>query len=316
MYFFGYDLEDYLEVSAFTSPAHRCQGAFTSLFQKLMEGYEETPVCFYPDGNSYDALMTMEVLDCEYSGTEHLMRLEKDLKWLWMLQLQKIIPPLLFIRQQRMTYLHLSQFTVPPSILEKEDSIAFLEQSFDTGETIWCITANNTIVGLVLTSIQPDQTNLYGLAIHPEYQKKGYGRDAVKVLLQKPEITFPVTLHVTEENEAAFKIYKGMGFVTTQELMEVLVLTNVSHKNSHHKNAAGHMTGGILFSPFSRSVNFLPCLRNCLHTCTFFCFPHVAIGTVQNAPEIDFHFQLPVLLHNAVHSCVCSYGNDISLPTL
>ena len=104
--------------------------------------------------------------------------------------------------------------------MEKEDSIAFLEQSFDTGETIWCITANNTIVGLVLTSIQPDQTNLYGLAIHPEYQRKGYGRDAVKVLLQKPEITFPVTLHVTEENEPAFKIYKNIGFVTTQELME------------------------------------------------------------------------------------------------
>ena len=104
--------------------------------------------------------------------------------------------------------------------MEKEDSIAFLEQSFDTGETIWCIAAGGTIVGLVLTSIQPDQTNLYGLAIHPEYQGKGYGRDAVNVLLQKPEITFPVTLHVTEENEAAFKIYKGMGFVTTQELME------------------------------------------------------------------------------------------------
>ena len=44
--------------------------------------------------------------------------------------------------------------------MEKEDSIAFLEQSFDTGETIWCIAAGGTIVGLVLTSIQPDQTNL------------------------------------------------------------------------------------------------------------------------------------------------------------
>ena len=69
-------------------------------------------------------------------------------------------------------------------------------------------------------NLNPTRPDKSLLAIHPEYQGKGYGRDAVNVLLQKPEITFPVTLHVTEENEAAFKIYKGMGFVTTQELME------------------------------------------------------------------------------------------------
>lgn len=217
---FCYDLEDYLEVSAFTSPAHRCQGAFTSLFQKLMEGYEETPVCFYPDGNSYDALMTMEVLDCEYSGTEHLMRLEKRPEVAVDAAIAEDNTTVTLYPATKDDLLALVAVHSAAFDMEKEDSIAFLEQSFDTGETIWCITANNTIVGLVLTSIQPDQTNLYGLAIHPEYQKKGYGRDAVKVLLQKPEITFPVTLHVTEENEAAFKIYKGMGFVTTQELME------------------------------------------------------------------------------------------------
>ena len=220
MYFFCYDLEDYLEVSAFTSPAHRCQGAFTSLFQKLMEGYEETPVCFYPDGNSYDALMTMEVLDCEYSGTEHLMRLEKRPEVAVDAAIAEDNTTVTLYPATKDDLLALVAVHSAAFDMEKEDSIAFLEQSFDTGETIWCITANNTIVGLVLTSIQPDQTNLYGLAIHPEYQKKGYGRDAVKVLLQKPEITFPVTLHVTEENEAAFKIYKGIGFVTTQELME------------------------------------------------------------------------------------------------
>lgn len=217
---FCYDLEDYLEVSAFTSPAHRCQGAFTSLFQKLMEGYEETPVCFYPDGNSYDALMTMEVLDCEYSGTEHLMRLEKRPEVAGDAAIAEnnatvTLYPAIKDDLLALVAVHSAAFD-----MEKEDSIAFLDQSFDTGETIWCIAAGGTIVGLVLTSIQPDQTNLYGLAIHPEYQGKGYGRDAVNVLLQKPEITFPVTLHVTEENEAAFKIYKGMGFVTTQELME------------------------------------------------------------------------------------------------
>lgn len=217
---FCYDLEDYLEVSAFTSPAHRCQGAFTSLFQKLMEGYEETPVCFYPDGNSYDALMTMEVLDCEYSGTEHLMRLEKRPEVAVDAAIAEDNTTVTLYPATKDDLLALIAVHSAAFDMEKEDSIAFLEQSFDTGETIWCIAADSTIVGLVLTSIQPDQTNIYGLAIHPEYQGKGYGRDAVKVLLQKPEITFPVTLHVTEENEAAFKIYKGMGFVTTQELME------------------------------------------------------------------------------------------------
>lgn len=217
---FCYDLEDYLEVSAFTSPAHRCQGAFTTLFQKLMEGYEETPVCFYPDGNSYDALMTMEVLDCEYSGTEHLMRLEHKPEVAVDAAIAENNTTVTLYPATKDDLLALVAVHSAAFDMEKEDSIAFLEQSFDTGETIWCIAAVGTIVGLVLTSIQPDQTNLYGLAIHPEYQKKGYGRDAVKVLLQKPEITFPVTLHVTEENEAAYKIYKGMGFVTTQELME------------------------------------------------------------------------------------------------
>lgn len=217
---FCYDLEDYLEVSAFTSPAHRCQGAFTSLFQKLMEGYEETPVCFYPDGNSYDALMTMEVLDCEYSGTEHLMRLEKRPEVAVDASIAENNATVTLYPATKDDLLALVAVHSAAFDMEKEDSIAFLEQSFDTGETIWCIAAGGTIVGLVLTAIQPDQTNLYGLAIHPEYQGKGYGRDAVKVLLQKPDITFPVTLHVTEENEAAFKIYKGMGFVTTQELME------------------------------------------------------------------------------------------------
>lgn len=217
---FCYDLEDYLEVSAFTSPAHRCQGAFTSLFQKLMEGYEETPVCFYPDGNSYDALMTMEVLDCEYSGTEHLMRLEKRPEVAGNATIAENNATVTLYPATKDNLLALVAVHSAAFDMEKEDSIAFLEQSFDTVETIWCIAADGTIVGLVLTSIQPDQTNLYGLAIHPEYQGKGYGRDAVNVLLQKPEITFPVTLHVTEENEPAFKIYKNIGFVTTQELME------------------------------------------------------------------------------------------------
>lgn len=247
---FCYDLEEYLEVSAFTSPSHRCQGAFTSLFQKLIEGYEEIPICFYPDGNSYDALMTMEVLECEYSGTEHLMRLDRRPKESRAEQNQTeqnqseqnrygVKKESVSLHQaNEEELLSLSSIHSAAFDMEEEESKAFLEQAFDSGETIWCITADDTgkhseavnsvnqttqpkeLVGLVLTSIQPDQTNLYGLAIHPRHQGKGYGCAAVQTLLQMPKITFPVTLHVTEENEAAYRIYKKLGFRTTQELME------------------------------------------------------------------------------------------------
>jgi len=106
--------------------------------------------------------------------------------------------------------------------MEKEDSIAFLEQSFDTGETIWCIAAGGTIVGLVLTSIQPDQTNLYGLAIHPEYQGKGIATAALDELIRIAKETKKkaVRLDAIGTNKPAQKLYEKYGFINCGKAME------------------------------------------------------------------------------------------------
>lgn len=214
---FCYDCEDYLEVSAFTSPKHRCQGFFTSLFQELISQYDELPVCFYPDGNSYDALMTLEVLECEYSGTEHLMRLDA--------------PPAGSAEQTTVTLNRADTALLPVLAaihsasfdMDEAASYAFLEQSIESGDTVWAICADDSakkVIGLVLTSIQPSETSLYGLAIHPDFRQNGYGLAAAEALCRIRELNYPIVLHVTEENQAAYRIYRHLGFVTTQELME------------------------------------------------------------------------------------------------
>ena len=214
---FCYDLEDYLEVSGFTNPSKRCQGLFTSLFQKLLDDCGEVPVCFYLDGNSYDALMTMQVLDCEYAGTEHMMVLKNR-----PVRPDSDLPVIV----KKASHDDLDTFSQIHSLafeMEIGDSGDFLEQAFNTGETLWCISkadSPNEICGMVITSIQDDQTSLYALAVSPQYQGQKIGHFAIESLLQMPDINFPVTLHVTEENTAAYLIYKNLGFLTTQELME------------------------------------------------------------------------------------------------
>lgn len=64
--------------------------------------------------------MTMEVLDCEYSGTEHLMRLEKRPEVAGDAAIAENNATVTLYPATKMTYLHLSQFTVPPSIWKKK----------------------------------------------------------------------------------------------------------------------------------------------------------------------------------------------------
>ncbi len=212
----AYPSDDYTEITAFTHPKRRCQGLFTSLFERYMSQNDEGPVCFFPDGCSYDALSTLEVLDCEYSSTEHLMTCD--------LKTRPILPfsphfDLLACDEsdiKALVAIHSRAFD-----MSLDESTEFLQSSFDDDAVCWKITKGEHIVGLCLGSADKDTVYLYGFCIDPRFQNKGYGQNALALLLDCLSDAYTtVRIQVAEENTAAYRLYCKAGFVSTQELME------------------------------------------------------------------------------------------------
>lgn len=210
----AYPCEEYTEITAFTHPDFRCQGIFTSLFSRFLEKNGEGPVCFYPDGCSYDALCTLEVLDCEYSGTEQLMSC--DLKSRPRLPFSPAFRLNVCDDPDLLAPIHSSAFG-----LTLDESREFLQESLQDDAVCWLITNEDTPVGMCLGSADKDTVYLYGLCMDPKYQHQGMGTDALALLLDcLSDVYRTVKVQVTEENEAAYRLYCRAGFVSTQELME------------------------------------------------------------------------------------------------
>ncbi|CRL63645.1 MULTISPECIES: ribosomal protein S18-alanine N-acetyltransferase [Proteus] len=76
------------------------------------------------------------------------------------------------------------------------------------------ICIDNIIVGFAITQLILDEATLFNIAIHPDYQGKGYGKALLLELietLEKKNIT-TLWLEVRESNEKAFNLYESIGF--------------------------------------------------------------------------------------------------------
>ena len=86
-------------------------------------------------------------------------------------------------------------------------------------------TISNEIIGFILVSIsrnfESNDTGLiYAIAIHPDYQNKGIGKNLINKLsenLKKRDIT-ALYLHVKETNKGAIKFYNILGFIQVEFL--------------------------------------------------------------------------------------------------
>ena len=103
-------------------------------------------------------------------------------------------------------------YAFPFGIYEEDTPVGFLMIGFDTDE-YW----DNA------PSIAKGNYNLWRLMIDKNHQKKGYGREAVKLALNFIK-TFPCGeaeycwLSYEPENEVASRLYRSFGFVETGEM--------------------------------------------------------------------------------------------------
>ena len=210
----AYPFEEYTEITAFTHPDCRCQGIFTSLFQRYLEKNGDGPVCFYPDGCSYDALATLEVLECEYNGTEQLMHCDLNRR-------TKLSYPASLSLEESDDLSLLSKIHSDAFGQTQTDSRLYLENALADGAVCWLIKDQETPVGLCLGTGSEDTVYLFGLCIAPAHQRKGLGTAALGLLLDcLAESYQSVSIQVTEENTAASRLYCKAGFTSVQELQE------------------------------------------------------------------------------------------------
>lgn len=109
---------------------------------------------------------------------------------------------------------------------------SILQAKFEADLHPLCIYDGETMVGFLMFGLDPDtnRMEMCRLMIGEMYQRKGYGKRAIMMLLgiiKDKYGNIPFYTSIEPDNEVAQKLYEGLGFSKTGEIMwdeEVLVI--------------------------------------------------------------------------------------------
>ena len=87
------------------------------------------------------------------------------------------------------------------------------------GYQCWVLANKQRIVAHGVMSVAIGECHLLTLCVHPEYQRRGYGRKIFKLLLERACKLDAVEcfLEVRSSNQSAINLYRDMGFVQIGE---------------------------------------------------------------------------------------------------
>ncbi|WP_283602551.1 ribosomal protein S18-alanine N-acetyltransferase [Serratia proteamaculans] len=74
--------------------------------------------------------------------------------------------------------------------------------------------ADGQMAGFAITQIVLDEATLFNIAIHPDWQRRGFGRQLLEALIAQlePRGVFTLWLEVRASNRAAIALYEDLGF--------------------------------------------------------------------------------------------------------
>lgn len=76
------------------------------------------------------------------------------------------------------------------------------------------LTHDDIMVAFAITQVVLDEATLFNIAVHPDHQRHGYGRQLLEHLIQQLEQrdVFTLWLEVRASNARAIALYEDMGF--------------------------------------------------------------------------------------------------------
>ncbi|MFP7478799.1 GNAT family N-acetyltransferase [Terribacillus saccharophilus] len=199
-----------IEVCGMVHPDYRRKGIFNKLFQSSHPALEKARhILLNVPANSESGKLWLDSIACAYEESEYMMKWDG-----------KALPDSdasIYLRPSRKEDIALKmKLDVVCFNFKTEEAKIYNDRLEKDGfqKEFYMIEAEDKTVGKIRIHHERERSEIYGFAILPEYQGKGYGRKALQEAVRmEAEQGQTVHLDVQTENEKALSLYTSTGFI-------------------------------------------------------------------------------------------------------
>ncbi|QKE72584.1 GNAT family N-acetyltransferase [Arthrobacter citreus] len=204
-YYFG----EKVEICGMVHPSFRRKGIFSNLLNEALNNLApvSTILLNAPEVSKTAKEFIKKQEDCTYSFSEYQMVWKEQ-------ELIEFTPIVTFTKAVQLDFAFISRLDVVCFGFEKNDAEKYNQRILNEPDrALYIIEVNNEKIGKLSLLRENNESWIYGFAILPEYQGKGYGKNALLQIIEKEnKIGNEIHLEVALENSNAKKLYTGCGF--------------------------------------------------------------------------------------------------------
>lgn len=205
-----YSFGSKIEVCGMVHPDYRRKGIFSRLFQDSHPALEKARhILLNTPANSESGKLWLDSITCTYEESEYMMKWEG-----------RVFPDpdeSIFLRPSHKEDMEMKlELDVLCFDFKEDEAKAYNDRLERDGfqKEFFMIVADGKTVGKIRIHNENERSEVYGFAILPEFQGKGYGRKALQEVVRKEvQREQSVYLDVQPENEKALSLYTSTGFI-------------------------------------------------------------------------------------------------------
>lgn len=205
-----YSFGSKIEVCGMVHPDYRRKGIFSNLFQNSHSALEKARhILLNVPANSESGKLWLDSINCTYEESEYMMKWEGE-----------VFPnsdESICLRPSHKEDMEIKmKLDVVCFDFKADEAKAYNDRLERDGfqKDFFMIEAEDTTVGKIRIHHDKERSEIYGFAVLPEFQGKGYGRkallEAVRMEAQRGQSVY---LDVQTENEKALSLYTSTGFI-------------------------------------------------------------------------------------------------------